>query len=103
MVGVAALRDGLAGPDHGRRPGRSKQKAIMRPTAGRTTASRSAICTIAIIASIPSASSSARSRTPEINQAAGAKDTEKQHLMALIFGAISKNILNAHRSKGRPI
>jgi hypothetical protein len=101
MVGVAALEMASQGLITGGGPADSKQKAIMRANGWQDYSVKigdmyyryNRLDPFSIILGTVA-------DAWEINQAAGAKDTEKQHLMALIFGAVSKNILERASLKG---
>ncbi|MCK1479330.1 hypothetical protein IVB27_32470 [Bradyrhizobium sp. 197] len=101
MVGVAALEMASQGLITGGGPADPKQKAIMRANGWQDYSVKigdmyyryNRLDPFSIILGTVA-------DAYEINQASGAKDTEKQHLMALIFGAVSKNILERASLKG---
>jgi hypothetical protein len=101
MVGVAAIEMASQGLITGGGPADPKQKAIMRANGWQDYSIKigdmyyryNRLDPFSIILGTVA-------DAWEINQAAGAKDSEKQHLMALIFGAVSKNILERASLKG---
>lgn len=101
MVGIAAIEMASQGLITGGGPADPKQKAIMRANGwqdysikiGEMYYRYNRLDPFSIILGTVA-------DAWEINQALGAKELEKQHLPALIFGAISKNIMERASLKG---
>lgn len=101
MVGVAALEMASQGLITGGGPHDSKQKAIMRANGWQDYSVKigdmyyryNRLDPFSIILGVAA-------DAWEINQAANAKDADKQHLMSLLFGAITKNITDRASLKG---